>query len=286
MTGIDTAVAWLAEHGFRILLVLLLALVGQRTLGWITRLLKQRIQQLDEAEDTELDRRTETFFGVIRNAGMVLIWGTAVLIILNEVGISIMPILASVGVAGLAVGLGAQTLVKDVISGIFILIENQYTVGDVVEIAGLVGKVEEMTLRTTELRDARGVLHIIPNGEIRIVSNHTREWSRAIVDVGVSYNTDITAALKTLTEIGENARQSPEIGQLILETPQVTGVEELGDWSVRLRIMVKTQPNQQHTVRRYLLRQIQDVFTEKGIELAFPRQDIMLLNVTNTTSKV
>ncbi|MCB9008249.1 MAG: mechanosensitive ion channel family protein [Ardenticatenaceae bacterium] len=273
----EQTVTWLREHGLTILLILVVSVVTYYLLGITTKALSRRIQALDEVEDSELDRRTKTIFRVIHSTGAVIIVTTAIMMILTELGVAITPVLASVGFVGLAFGLGAQTLVKDMIAGLFILIEDQYTVGDVAEIGGITGTVEHMTLRATELRDLYGTVHIIPNGEIRIVANKSRDWSRAIVDVSVTYEDDVDTAVQTLQEIGEVMAKDETMSVLLQEPAVVTGVEGLEDWAVRLRIMVKTLPNAQWEVQRYLRREIRLVFAEKGLSLAFPRQDVMII---------
>ncbi len=273
----DALLAWLIEHGVAVVGILVVAALSYWLLGIATRSLSKHIQSLDDEEDSELDRRTRTIFRVVHSTGVVLIVGTAVLMILTEMGIPVTPVLASVGFVGLAFGLGAQTLVKDIISGLFILLENQYTVGDTVTISGITGTVEMMTLRSTVVRDVVGTLHNIPNGEIRIVANKSRDWSRAIVDVSITYDDDVDAALQTLQEIGAALAEDEKLGKLLLETAVVTGVEGLDDWAVRLRIMVKTQPDAHWGVQRHLRRQIRLIFEQKGIDLAFPRQDVKLL---------
>ena len=265
------------SHGATILIIILVAVAAYYLLGITTKTLSRRIQALDDVEDSELDRRTKTIFRVVRSTGAVIIVGTAIMMILTELGVAITPVLASVGFVGLAFGLGAQTLVKDMIAGLFILIEDQYTVGDVAEIGGITGTVEHMTLRATEIRDLYGTVHIIPNGEIRIVANKSRDWSRAIVDVNVAYEEDVDTAVQALQEVGQLAETDEMIGLLLQETPVVTGVEGLEEWAMRLRLMVKTLPNGQWEVQRYLRRQIRLVFAQKGIELAFPRQELMIV---------
>jgi len=275
---IDSITTWATHSGVRILITIVIAFIAYRLLGVLTRYLSRQIQELDDEEGSDLDKRTGTIFRVVHSSGTVLIVGTALLMILSELGVSITPVLASVGVVGLAFGLGAQTLVSDVISGLFILVENQYTVGDTVELAGIIGTVEQMTLRVTIIRDLYGALHFVPNGEIRIVGNRSRDWSRAIVDVGITYQDDVDLALQTLKEIGQAMVEDESQGSLLVEEPAITGVEGLDDWAIRLRIMVKTEPGEHWGIQRYLRRQIHLVFTEKGIDLAFPRQDIMLLS--------
>lgn len=269
---------WFSEHGVAILGVIFVSALAYWLLSLITRSLSKRIQRMDNEEDSALDKRTETIFRVVHSTGIVLILGTAVLMVLTEFGVAVTPVLASIGFVGLALGLGAQTLVGDIISGLFILIENQYMVGDAIEINGLAGSVEQMTLRATMVRDLYGTLHIIPNGEIRVVSNKSRDWSRAVVDVGITYDVDVDAAAGVLNEIGQQMMADTAVAPLLLEPPTVTGVEGLDDWAVRLRIMAKTAPGEQWTVQRHLRRQIRLVFAEKSIEIAFPRQDVMIVS--------
>jgi small conductance mechanosensitive channel len=185
--------------------------------------------------------------------------------------------LASVGVASLALGLGAQTLVKDAISGFFIIAEGQYQVGDVIELDGIIGTVEDLTVRSTQIRDLEGHLHFVPNGEIRIVTNRTRDWSRAFIDVGIGYEDDLALAETTLMEIAELAQQDPVIGPVLLEEPTITGVEGLEDWQVRLRVMVKTLPNEHWGVQRFYRQQIKQLFPERGLTLPYPRQEVVLI---------
>jgi small conductance mechanosensitive channel len=271
---------WLLEHGSRILLILVLSFVVYRLFVLIARRLKRRVQTLDEAQGSALDKRAETLFDVVTNAAAVAVVTAATLSILQELDVEIGPLLASVGIVGLALGLGAQTLVKDVIAGFFILVENQYVVGDLVELVGLVGTVEAVTLRVTHVRDVEGVLHMIPNGEIRTVSNRSRDWSRAIVDVGITYEDDVDKALATLREIGEALVADPEMQARLVDEPTVTGVEGLEDWQVRLRLMVKTKPTQHLDVERYLRQQIRETFPERGLTLASPRQEIVVVGTT------
>ncbi|MCB8984578.1 MAG: mechanosensitive ion channel family protein [Ardenticatenaceae bacterium] len=276
---LDQMKQWLLTHGLAILAILVLCVAAYFLLGLLVRFVTRRVKSLDAKDDTLLDRRADTISDVLYSAGLVVIFVTALVMVLEEIGVPIAPLLASVGVVGLALGLGAQTLVKDVISGLFILLENQYMITDVIEVNGIVGNVEMMTLRATTLRDAAGTLYIVPNGEIRIVANRTRDWSRAIIDVGIAYEADVDRALAALQSIGEEMVADPEIGPLLLEAPQVTGVEGLEEWAVRLRMMVKTKPNQQWDVQRYLRRRIRLEFADRGIDLAFPRQEVALVNM-------
>ncbi|MBK8987781.1 MAG: mechanosensitive ion channel family protein [Chloroflexi bacterium] len=269
---------WFVAHGLTILAILVLSLVANFLLGAVVRYATHRVSLIDGEAGSALDKRAKTISTVLRSAGSVLIVATAVVMVLQEVGVPVAPLLASVGVVGLAFGLGAQTLVKDTISGLFILIENQYMVEDVIEVNGVVGTIEEMTLRTTMIRDVAGVLYVIPNGEIRIVANRSRGWSRAIVDVSITYEADVDRALSVLQAIGDGLAADAEMALLLRERPQVTGVEGLEDWAVRLRLMVKTAPNQHWAVQRELRRRIRLEFAAQGIDLAFPRHEVALIH--------
>jgi small conductance mechanosensitive channel len=268
---------WLITSGLQIVIILLVALAAYLVLTIATRHLKNRIQELDDEQGSHLDRRTETISRLVKTTGIVLIISVSLLMILDQLGINIGPILASVGVASLALGLGAQTLVKDVIGGLFLILEDQFHIGDVIEFDGRVGTVEDMTLRVTSVRDVNGYLYFVPNGEIRILVNRSRDWARAIIDVGISYDDDVDLALQVLDEIGKSAIQDSEIGPLMLDAPMVTGIEGLEDWKVRLRISVKTEAGEQWGVQRFLRNRIRQEFPARGLSLAYPRQEVVLV---------
>jgi small conductance mechanosensitive channel len=174
----------------------------------------------------------------------------------------------------LAVGFGAQTLVKDMISGFFILLEDQYSLGDAIETAGVSGVVEKVNLRTTILRDIHGTVHIVPNGDIRVVSNKTKEWSRAVLEIGVGYGEDPDRVIKVLEGIGVEMRDDPVYGALLLETPTVPGVEAFTDSAVVIRMMARTLPLKQWDVARELRRRIKHRFDAEKIEIPFPQRTI------------
>ncbi|MDX1664889.1 MAG: mechanosensitive ion channel family protein [Candidatus Promineifilaceae bacterium] len=269
---------WLLVSGLRIVLILVLAIVGYRLFLIIGGRLAARIKALDNIEGSLQDRRIETIFHLITTAGLFAVGTVAILMILLELGVEVAPLLASVGVVGLALGLGAQQLVEDVIAGLFIFIENHYMVGEVIAVDNMVGVVEEVTLRVTRLRALNGDLHIIPNGEIRTVSNRTRIWSRAIVDVGITYEDDVDRAIEALEDVGRLLMADEEMRPLIVDEPTVTGIEGLEDWQIRLRLMVKTRPDKRLDVERYLRHEIQRLFDERGLTLASPRQEVVIIS--------
>jgi small conductance mechanosensitive channel len=273
----DNLSGWVGSNGLNIAIIVALSVVSYILLTFVTRKVTTQIQRIDEEDHSQFDLRVETIRRLVNTTALVIIIAVAVVTILSELGINVGPLLASVGVASLALGLGAQSLVKDAIAGFFIIVEGQYQVGDVIELDKYVGTVEDLTLRSTQIRDFQGYLHFVPNGEIRIVTNRNRDWSRAIVDVGIAYEDDVNLAEQTLTEIGQLAAQDPKIGPVLLEEPTLIGIEGLEDWQVRLRVMVKTEPNQQWDVQRFYRQQIWRLFPERGLTLPFPRQEVVLM---------
>lgn len=201
---------------------------------------------------------------------------SAVMMLLGTFGIDFAPLLASAGVAGLAVSLGAQTLIKDLIGGLLILIENQYAIGDIIEVGQVSGQVERITLRTTEIRDVNGQLYIVPNGEVRVVGNQTSDWSRAVVDIGVAYEEDLDRALRVLEESVKAFGQDPLVEPSLLEPPQVLGPVSLGDSAISVRLMVKTRPGEHLEIGRKLRAFLLAVCEREGIELPYPRQEVLV----------
>ena len=252
--------------------VAILGLIAVQVLAkWFLRLLRA-------TDDIPEERRQqiETLVQIIRWGVGVTIVGAALLMLLGTFGVPITPLLTGAGVAGLAVSLGAQTLIQDLIGGFLILLENQYAVGDVIQVKDVSGTVEQLTLRSTSIRDIDGRLHIVPNGDVRIVSNVTKDWSRALVDVGVGYEGDIDHALRVLEEVAETFSQDPQVGPELLEPPRVLGPISLGDWAMTIRVIVKTQPGKQWQVARELRKRILAACEREGVSLPYPRQEILV----------
>jgi moderate conductance mechanosensitive channel len=209
---------------------------------------------------------------VFRYSATVIVVLVAGMLVLGELGISIAPILATAGVAGVAIGFGAQSLIKDYLSGFFILIEDQIREGDVVEVAGKAGIVEEMTLRYVRLRDGDGFVHFVPNGEIKMVSNRTRSFARAVVDVGVGYGVDIEQALSVLREVGQAMRADAHWKDRLGADTEILGVEKLDNSSVVLRAQLRVAPPiERDNVRREFQKRIKAAFDARGIEIPFPQ---------------
>jgi small conductance mechanosensitive channel len=254
--------------GLRILLIGILAWVSAAFANHLIRGLRSYVSRnIDDAEEV---KRVATLGRVFRYLASVAVTLIAGMLILGELGISVAPILGAAGVVGLAVGFGAQSLVKDYFSGFFLLLENQMRHGDVVEVAGLGGVVEDMTLRYVQLRDYDGNVHFIPNGTITTVTNKTRGHAFAVVDVGVAYRENVDAALEVMRQTGEALRADAQWQARILEPVEIVGVENWADSAVILRCRFKVAPIEQWAVRREYLRRLKQAFDTAGIEIPFP----------------
>jgi moderate conductance mechanosensitive channel len=196
-----------------------------------------------------------------------VIWSIAAITILGELGINLGPLIASAGIAGVALGFGAQSLVKDFLSGFFMLVEDQYGVGDIVDLGEAAGTVEAVSLRTTRLRDVNGTVWHVPNGMVTRVGNKSQQWARALLDVNVVYGTDVDRAERLIKETADALWNDPDWDDKFLEEPEVWGVEQLAAESIHIRLVVKTQPAQQFAVTRELRRRILQAFQANGIEV-------------------
>ncbi len=233
-------------------------------------------------EDKMLMRkRTLTFNSVISNLIIVVAFIAAALIIAEQLGISVTPLLAGAGVAGIVIGFGAQSLIKDLINGVFILLEQWYQVDDVVSVGGITGSVERFNLRTTVIRDIEGTVHYIPNGEITVLGNRTHLWSRAVVEVGVHYNEDTGRIVEVLEEIFDDIMADKKYKKMILERPSILGddgISELGDSAIIFKLVCKVKPGEQWNIGRQIRKRIKDKFDEVGIEIPYPCTNIYMRN--------
>jgi small-conductance mechanosensitive channel len=256
---------------FALLLIWLLAYGAWQ----LVKLIARRIVILaDDGDDTRLsfqEKRAQTVAQLLRSVGRVVILLFVLLLSLRQF-IDVTPLLAGAGILGLAFSFGAQSLVKDIIAGTFILIENQFAVGDVIEAAGRSGTVERMTLRVVMLRDIDGAVHIIPNGQITTVSNKTRGWSRAVVDVSIGYDADVDAALEIIRDEAAKLGGDPVYGGKFDAPPEVIGVQSLGDNAVAIRVMLRTQPGMQWDVAREFRRRIKVRLDHEGIDIPYPQR--------------
>lgn len=262
--------AWmpLLFAGGRVLVILLIA----SALIWLShRTIKAfRIFISARAASVEDVKRIETLGRVFRYVASVIITLVAGMLILSEFGISIAPILGAAGVVGIAVGFGAQSLIKDYFNGFFLLLENQVHQGDVVEAGGKAGLVEEVTLRYIRMRDYEGNVHFVPNGLVTTVTNKGREFAQSLIDVGVAYRENVDDALEVMRRVGNEMRASQDYGLRILDDIEIVGVENWADSAVTLRCRIKVLPLEQWSVRREYLRRLKRAFDEAGIEIPYP----------------
>jgi len=261
----------------RILIILVVAWVATQVLKRFLQRLERRLVHKGKQEGeppSESEKRVETLVRLIRQAALLALGLTVGLVILRELGVEIGPIIAGAGVLGLAVGIGAQNLVRDLIAGFFIILENQIRVGDVAIINGTGGLVERIKFRTTVLRDLGGVVHVFPNGAIETLSNLTNEWSAYIFDIGVAYKEDTDRVIRVMEEVGRDLREDPGVGRHMIEEPEIFGVDRFADSAVVIKGRIRTQPIRQWEVGREYLRRIKQAFDREGIEIPFPHRSV------------
>ena len=259
----------------QVVVIWLLAFGAWRLVRLISRRIVKAVDDGDDAAFTEREQRGYTIAQLLRSLGVAVIVGVSILLSLN-VFVNIGPLLAGAGILGLAISFGAQSLVKDIIAGFFFLFEGQFAVGDVIEVAGRSGVVERMTLRVVMLRDANGVLHIVPNGQITTVSNMTRTWSRAVVDVGVAYGTDVDKALEVFHDEATRFAKDEHWASRFDGDPEVVGVNSLDESQITIRTQFRTHAGQQWAVGREFRRRILSRLAHEGIEIPFPARSVNL----------
>lgn len=257
-----------ATTSLRIGLILLAAWL---LIGLLQRAIRtMRLRIAARFDDREAAKRAETLGRVFRYLVAVVVSLIAGMLVLDQVGVSVAPILGAAGVVGLAVGFGAQSLVKDYFTGFFLLLENQIRQGDVVKLGDHAGLVEEVTLRFVQLRDYDGNVHYVPNGHITTVVNMSRGFSQAVMDIGVAYREDVDEVMSVMRRVGEDMRTDADIGPRILDPLEIAGVERWADSAVVIRCRFRTQPLEQWSVRREFLRRLKIAFDQAGIEIPFP----------------
>lgn len=275
----DSLKAWFAIHGLNVIIIAVMAVILWFLIRRILPLIVNRTVEKTKGESKKgLEKRTNTIVGVLTGAGRVIISTTSILMILSEIGIPIGPMLAGFGVVGVAIGFGAQYLVSDLIAGIFIIWENQYRIGDVVKVGTVTGLVEDITLRKTVLRDLDGVVHHVPNGEVRLASNYTRHFSRVNLDVPVSYGTDLDQAIAVINKVGEALAKDPAWKDRIVTAPKVLRVNNWGDSSIDIKVTGDVKPAEQWAVMGELRLRLKRVFDAEGIEIPWPHTKIYFGN--------
>ncbi|WP_159517784.1 mechanosensitive ion channel family protein [Sunxiuqinia indica] len=274
----ENLVNWIVSQLPAIIILVILLLIALRAASFMINktkklLIKRMVNQTDEP-NLEVEKRLNTLMGIVRKGVSILIWVIFVMIFLKKINIDIAPILAGAGIIGLAIGFGAQELVRDFITGFFILLENQIRTGDVAIINGTGGLVEKIELRTITLRDLSGVVHIFQNGKINSVSNMTKGWSAMVFDIGVAYKEDLNKVMKIMKDVSEDLRADSNFKSMILEPMEIFGLDSFGDSALVIKGRIKTKPIQQWNVGREYRKRLKEAFDEHRIEIPFPHRTI------------
>lgn len=273
-------IEWLQEHGIRIAIIVVLGfffwLIFRRVIPRvITRTIKYRMK---DKSAFMMEKRSRTISHVITNTIGVVIGIIVLFTVLAQVGVNIAPALASLGIVGLAVSFGAQSLIKDIINGLFILMENQYGIGDVVKVGGISGLVEEVNLRRTVLRDLDGIVHYIPNSEISTASNFTKDYSRVNMNISVAYAEDLDNVIKVINGVCKKMAGEAIWKEKIIKQPQVLRVDALADSGIEIKILGDTRPSMQWEVMGELRKRIKSEFDKQGIEIPWPHIKVFFGN--------
>ena len=265
---------WAARAGVRIALILLGAVAVNRVIGSLIRRAENELRSETAMSTRAAQQRAQTLAASLSRLLSVVVWSVTLLMVLRELDVDITPILTGAGILGLAVGFGAQTLVRDVISGFFFIIEDYVRVGDVAVVNGTGGQVEEINLRTMVLRDVEGVVHIFPNGEIKTLANRTRDFAYYVIDLPMDYGDDTDTVIAAARAAGDDLRADPAWTKDILEPLEVMGVDAFASSQVTLKIRIRTVPGRQWDVGRELRRRIKKLFDERGIRMPFPQMTV------------
>jgi small conductance mechanosensitive channel len=275
---ITRTITWIITTIPSLLVIIILAFLALKLTNIFLRRLKPlMIHHMESGTDmelSELEKRIDTLMGILRSVIKIIVWLMIGMLILRKMGIDIAPIIAGAGIVGLAVGFGAQELVRDFISGFFMLLENQIREGDVAIINGTGGLVEHVGLRTVILRDLSGVVHVFQNGKINSLSNMTKEWSGMVLDIGVAYKEDTDKVVEVIKQVAEEMRQEPDFKMKILEPIEIFGVDQFADSAVIIKARFKTKPIEQWVVGREYRRRLKKAFDEQGIEIPFPHRTV------------
>jgi len=282
-----TVIAWLQVHGIRILVIAAVAAVLWFVLGRsLPPVVRRAVSRTGYKESKAgIEKRANTLVSVFGGVGRAFIIAVAIIMVLEEVGIPIAPILAGFGIAGLAIGFGAQYLIRDLIAGTFIILENQYKVGDVVSVANISGLVEEITLRKTVLRDLDGIVHHVPNGNIQTASNYTRHFSRVNLNISVGYGTDLDHAISVINRVGKELAEDEKWRKIIKSPPQVLRIDNLGASGIEIKILGEVEPIRQWDVMGELRLRLKKAFDAEGIEIPWPHTKVYFGNPIPDSSK-
>lgn len=273
MNLIDLVSPWILSHGIKIILIVGGTYFLNRFLNHAIEKIVRRAVVSDKYLSKEAEeKREDTLIRIFKWSGKIIILFVVILMILQEIGIPIAPILTGAGIIGIAVGFGGQYLIKDIISGFFFILENQYRVGDVVNFNGTDGLVEDISLRMTTLRDLDGTVHHIPHGEITKVANLSKDFARINLNIGIAYAANLDQVIKIVNEVGDKLSQDPKWKEFIIKSPQFLRVEDFADSSVVIKILGETKPLKQWEVTGELRKRVKIAFDNEGIEIPFPQR--------------
>lgn len=280
---LDKTTAWFILHGPRIILVIILYFVSTKLIKLsIKRFQNYVFHKYDKRNDNEGRKRAVTLSELLKTTLLVIVNVSLVLVLLGQLGLNIGPLLAGAGIIGLAIGFGAQELVRDVISGFFMILENQIRVGDIVTINGTGGLVEKIEVRTITLRDFSGIVHIFQNGKINTLSNMTKEWSAMVLDIGVAYKEDPDRVIEVIEQTGAELEQDPKYGPNMLGPIEISGLDRFGESEIVIKARLKTKPGAQFSTGRAFRKKLKYAFDQEGIEIPFPHRTIYWGEKTDT----
>lgn len=265
-THYDKFLTWLLTSGVRIIFILVIAASLSRLVQLFTHRFNSFLQGLTHS--LERQKRAQTLSAIVRTIATTVLLIVTIMLVLGEIGVNLLPLVAAAGVGGLAVGFGAQNLVRDVIAGFFILLEDQIRVGDIVKVADKSGLVEYISLRVLTLRDFDGSVHLIPHGTITTVTNMTKDFSYAVLDVSVTVRENLDVVTETLKDIGRHLRHDPQYAPDILEDLEIVGIENVSATQVTIKLRIKTIPMKQWPIARAFRRRLKEAFDTHGIEIA------------------
>ncbi|MFW6019583.1 MAG: mechanosensitive ion channel family protein [Bacteroidales bacterium] len=275
---LKNAQAWLINELPGILILIVLFIIAIKSVSFFTKKLKnsilKRSEKASSSEKRESEKRVETLSSIIYGLIRIILWVIFIMILLQKFGINIAPIIAGAGIIGLAVGFGAQELVRDFISGFFVILEDHMRTGDVAILNGTAGLVEKMEFRTTTLRDFSGVVHVFQNGKISTLSNMTKDWSAMVFDIGVAYKEDPQQVMEIMKDVGEDLYKDPEFSEYIIEPIEVFGLDKFADSALVIKARLKTIPIQQWMVGREFRKRLKFAFDQHNIEIPFPHTTI------------
>ena len=262
------------DHYQNIISILIIGILGFVSWKVFSILIRKKLENTQQIKDEAQGQRINTLLRILKNFASITILVVVIMLVLSELGIKIGPLIAAAGVVGLAIGFGAQTLVKDIITGLFVVLEGQVTIGDIVEIAGHSGKVETISIRTIRLRDVQGHLHVIPFSEVTTVTNITQDQDYHTFEIGVSYNEDVDDVIETLEKVGKDLQRDKDFKSKVNGEIEVFGLDKFDDSAIIIKGRIPTVHKQQWAVRREFNRRVKIAFDKNGIEIPFPQTTI------------